>query len=272
MSRRPPDQQERAGTVVSFRHRAVAGAAAEGAMDAWVIGMTLSGRADLRIAAEPLRSLPGTVVVLRPRTFNAWTVPEVTGRGGTAHWDCVYSVFVPRPHWYPWLRFEEVLPGYSLLEFSSGALTGRIRRELLRVHALANGTARHGHDLALNALEKALLLAHGDCAADAAMDPRIGRAVEHLRGHLRQPIALARLAALCGMSRSHLASLFKAHVGESPSAFHERLRIEHAERRLRMSYDDIGEIAASLGFCDAKYFSKRFRRLTGKTPREIRER
>lgn len=272
MSARAPSQG--AGTLVSFHHRAVAGATGEGTMDAWIMGMTLSGRADMRVAREPMPSTPGTLVVLRPRTFNSWMVPDALPGRGIAHWECVYCSFVPRPHWIPWLRFPEVLPGYSLMRFPSRSLTGAIRSELLRVHALATGGARDGQELALNALEKALLLARsgvdGGTAEDAAMDPRIRRALDHLHAHLGKPIRLASLASLSDMSRSHLAALFKAQVGASPLAYHERLRIEDAARRLRMSYESVDGIASSLGFCDAKYFAKRFQRLMGETPRRFR--
>jgi len=268
MSRPTPTQPP--GTLVSHYARHRAGASAEGAVDAWVFGMTFSGAADI-IAPRPIRATPDTGILIRPRTFNAWTVAKSAAHARAApHWDVLYCVFIPRPHWYPWLQFEEFAPGYSLISFSSKTVSRQIRKALLRTHELSNGSFPQHQEFAINTLECALLHAYSDRAADIALDPRVRSAAAHLRAHAAEAMSMKGLAAACGTSRSHLAALFRSQMGCGPIAYHERERLEQAGRLLRMSYDSIGAVAAAVGYADAKYFSKRFHKHFAMTPRAYR--
>ncbi|UOQ73055.1 helix-turn-helix domain-containing protein [Hymenobacter cellulosilyticus] len=77
-------------------------------------------------------------------------------------------------------------------------------------------------------------------------------------------------AALLHISAGHLSELVKAQSGK-PAIAHiqERLVLE-ARRLLFHSEQSVKEIAFDLGFADASYFSRFFKRETGLTPAEYR--
>jgi len=80
------------------------------------------------------------------------------------------------------------------------------------------------------------------------------------------------MATASGLSGSRFAHLFRDRVGLSPRAFVEAERMARARQLLEMSDLPIKEIAAQLGFASEFYFSTRFRRSAGQSPRDFRGR
>ena len=63
---------------------------------------------------------------------------------------------------------------------------------------------------------------------------------------------------------------FKQATGSSPIDWLRRERISQAKRHLSKSPDPVGDIASRVGYLNALYFSRDFRRMTGRTPTEYR--
>lgn len=77
-------------------------------------------------------------------------------------------------------------------------------------------------------------------------------------------------AALLHISAGHLSEVVKAQSGKPAiKHLHERLVLE-ARRLLFYSHQSLKEIAFDLGFSDASYFNRFFKRETGVTPAEYR--
>jgi AraC-like DNA-binding protein len=81
----------------------------------------------------------------------------------------------------------------------------------------------------------------------------------YVQGTLGRPIAVAELAALHGMSRSHFSHLFRDATGKRPAQFIQQIRLEEATRRLLHTDAPIGTIAQATGFANANHFCKVFR-------------
>ncbi len=104
------------------------------------------------------------------------------------------------------------------------------------------------------------------------MDERVHTAVELLHARdLAEPLALETLAAAVHISPNHLIRLFRKDLQTTPHQFWDRLRIEHAQSRLRQPDMRIKEVAIDLGFKHLSHFSKWFKRHTGKPPQSVRE-
>lgn len=82
--------------------------------------------------------------------------------------------------------------------------------------------------------------------------------------------SLAELAALCGISPSHLMRTFKATTGGPICKYVAEQRIGAAKRMLLAEELNSKQIAQALGFRTPAYFATAFRRMTGKTPVEFR--
>ena len=67
-----------------------------------------------------------------------------------------------------------------------------------------------------------------------------------------------------------MAALFRKQVGDSPMRFLEMCRLLRAKELLRFTDETMDSIAATVGFCDAKYFANRFRQRVGMAPSRYR--
>lgn len=93
---------------------------------------------------------------------------------------------------------------------------------------------------------------------------------ERLRD-LRTPPTLAELATLCKLSTRQLTHGFRASRGCSVGTYIANKRIAHAKHLLATG-QAVNRIADTLGYASASSFSQAFRRATGATPREFRNR
>jgi AraC family transcriptional regulator of arabinose operon len=68
-----------------------------------------------------------------------------------------------------------------------------------------------------------------------------------------------------------MAHLFRAQVGQTPQRFLEQQRLDRAKQLLAFTPNSIKTIAYELGFENPFYFTLRFKRYTGSSPRQYRK-
>ena len=90
--------------------------------------------------------------------------------------------------------------------------------------------------------------------------------------HMTEPLSVSRLCHEFRMSQSSLYLLSRESFGKSITELIRDIRMERARILLRESDETVTSIAEKIGFDDANYFTKVFRRCTGCTPREWRNR
>jgi AraC-like DNA-binding protein len=96
--------------------------------------------------------------------------------------------------------------------------------------------------------------------------PQLRRARDHIDRHYQQPLDLAGLAAVAGVSKFHFARCFEATYGETPIRYLTRRRIERAQDLLRVANLTVTEICMVVGFASLGSFSSRFAQLVGESP------
>ncbi|MFZ4767326.1 MAG: AraC family transcriptional regulator [Roseimicrobium sp.] len=106
--------------------------------------------------------------------------------------------------------------------------------------------------------------------AVAAVPSALDRPLVRMRQHYADPLRLAELAALAGMSMSHFIRTFKRSMGTSPIDWLRHERINQAKRRLLDTEEPVKEIARQCGYRDPYFFSKDFKKLTGLPPSHYR--
>lgn len=101
------------------------------------------------------------------------------------------------------------------------------------------------------------------------------RLLENLRARVMadpsHPLGVDRVAAECGMSRSHFSHHLKARTGLSPARFMTEVRIQEAARLLVQTRTPLKQIAAACGFTSVNHFGKVFRRFQHLTPAAYRQ-
>lgn len=96
------------------------------------------------------------------------------------------------------------------------------------------------------------------------------RAMRYLQERVDGRVQVAELAALVGVSPSHLAALFRAATGGGVLAHHLSLKMARARRLLDTSGLTVAEIALQVGMDDPFYFSRQFRKVHGVSPTSYR--
>lgn len=99
---------------------------------------------------------------------------------------------------------------------------------------------------------------------------RLKRVRDYVEAHLAEPLTLAEIASVCGLTRVHFATQFRVATGLPPHEFVLRRRIERAQELLGRAELSILEVALSVGFHTHSHFTSVFRRIVGWTPSEWR--
>ncbi len=138
--------------------------------------------------------------------------------------------------------------------------------------------SRRGRNELLEAYLTTVLMLIGRSGAEAAPsdapgDPRQAR-VEMLNDlinlHFRAQLPAAEYARLLNLSPTHLNRIVRATTGMTVHDLIMSRVIEEARRALVFTPGTVQGIADGLGFSDAAYFSRCFRRRTGQTPGQFR--
>lgn len=103
-------------------------------------------------------------------------------------------------------------------------------------------------------------------------DERMKRVLEHVHSHIGDTITLEQLAAVACVTGPYITRLFKKELGISPIQYVIKKKVERAEMLLYTTDLSVKEVAWQLGFSDDSYFIRLFRKQTGTTPQEYRER
>ena len=100
---------------------------------------------------------------------------------------------------------------------------------------------------------------------------QVGRAIDWIKDHFREPFSVRVVASEARMSRSALHNHFKEVTSMSPLQYQKRLRLQEARRLILDSSLDVAEAGFSVGYDSPSQFSRDYRRLFGAPPlRETR--
>jgi AraC-like DNA-binding protein len=101
-------------------------------------------------------------------------------------------------------------------------------------------------------------------------DDRIHQILAHIRRNINSQLRIETLAEMACMSKDHFIRIFKRETGETPNAYIAHRKQEKAELLLITTDLSIKAIATTLGYDDASYFNKLFKKHAGLTPQQYR--
>jgi AraC-like DNA-binding protein len=106
---------------------------------------------------------------------------------------------------------------------------------------------------------------------EARHDRSLRRAVEHIHAHYTEPVRLATLARISGISPSYFSELFRQREGMTFEQYLAGLRIERAKQLLSTTDLGVARVARLSGFSSSAYFCRAFRRAEGAPPLAYRK-
>jgi transcriptional regulator GlxA family with amidase domain len=109
-------------------------------------------------------------------------------------------------------------------------------------------------------------------ATRPASDAVVAQAQAWAAAHFTEPAPVAAMARASGLPERTFARRFRAALGVSPLAYVHALRLEAAKERLEAGHEPVESIAFDVGYEDAAFFRRLFRRHVRLTPAEYRKR
>lgn len=93
--------------------------------------------------------------------------------------------------------------------------------------------------------------------------------IEYIDNNYTQPdISIKKIADIFFYSDKYFSSLFKKKMDVKFTDYVNSLRIQHSLKLIEEGITSISELASKCGYSDSFYFSKVFKKITGKSPTE----
>lgn len=96
-------------------------------------------------------------------------------------------------------------------------------------------------------------------------------AIQYIADHYKESLSLEIVATEVNLNPVYFSNVFKKETGENFVDYLHKYRIEVAKERLRREDSPVINIALELGYSDAKYFSKIFKKYVGIKPTDYRK-
>ncbi len=112
---------------------------------------------------------------------------------------------------------------------------------------------------------------HPEHAVTARKRMELDKVRAYLEEHYTEKITLEELSGHFFINKYYLTKLFKEAYGITILTYLEQKRITQAKNLLRFTAMTMEEIGEAIGMKDANYFSRRFKKIEGMSPREYRK-
>lgn len=99
----------------------------------------------------------------------------------------------------------------------------------------------------------------------------IKEAIKYIETNYNKPISLGDVAQAVWLNPVYFSSVFKKETGENFRDYLHKYRINIAKDLLRTTHQNVNQICHAIGYDDANYFIKIFRKYVGLTPSEFRK-
>jgi AraC-like DNA-binding protein len=230
----------------------------------WII----TGNVTYVCDGESYPAPPGTVILARPgmRDSYIWD-PEKQTRHGFYHFALTKgSAGLPNESQWPLIR--QVGDGDIILPLLHH-LDWLLHRKPPAWEELVQGAMRQ-------ALAAFIFGSYGTVANEPmAQNESVTRVMKFVQrrwsAERMEPISLAEMTAASGISRGHLIRLFRGAIGAGPVEVLRLLRLERAASLLARTNFQVQRVSEQCGFPNAFHFSRSFRSVYGRSPRQFRD-
>jgi transcriptional regulator GlxA family with amidase domain len=109
-------------------------------------------------------------------------------------------------------------------------------------------------------------------STDATLPPVVAKAVAVFSANLTEPISVADVADVVGVSARQIERSFKKATGQSPSHYYRSMRMKAARQLVMYSKDSMAQIALQVGYGSTTPMVQHYKDAFGLPPQEDRRR
>ncbi|MGF6262648.1 AraC family transcriptional activator of pobA [Paraburkholderia youngii] len=232
-----------------------------------------SGSGYVLIESEKLTIKAPCLILLPAQTVHGFVFsPEIDGLVITAAQRALETISkAVSPGLMPVLQRPALIPVRPAIgERTLMPLFGLLEQEF---RGSARGHIAAGMSLMIALFVQVARLTDAALSAGATVNDRRAAQIKRLReliaAHVREHLPIDFYAGKLGVTAAQLGRICREELGHSPLSLVNDQLIREAQRDLVYSGSSIKQIAHALGFEDAAYFSRYFRKQTGVTPKEF---
>lgn len=160
-----------------------------------------------------------------------------------------------------------ILSGYSSFEYAQAALRYGVDDYLLK--PVGEASLQQVFDRVIELVFSTKQQIVDEEPIESGDEALVIRIKQYLDEQFNQPITMMDLSAYFSYAPSYLSRIFKKEYGVPPMHYQTKIRIKKAKKMLgQVPPLNIKEIAAAVGYEDARYFSRIFRQFEHVTPTE----
>ena len=160
---------------------------------------------------------------------------------------------------------------FDLPPLIRGGVSGEIRAVLTAVDRMAEKRHLQYAGEQISHLLMAILFSLEDGLQAERVHPLVHKITRYLHNHMGEKISLRSVAEHCYFSPVYCDSVFKRETGFAVVEYLLKLRIDEAKLLLMQGQFPIAAVGEMVGFSDANYFSRAFRKHTGVSPSAFRK-
>lgn len=225
------------------------------------------------------------------REFIPWIVKQY-GEGAEVASFCIGAYFLAgtgllegkqcATHWLHAQEFRQMYPGVNLVDdkimtaedgiYTSGGAYSYLNLLLYLIEKYA------GREVAIFTSKAFMIDIDKDSQSPFIMfegqkaheDEPVKRAQEYIEQNFQEKITVYELASMFALGRRSLERRFKKATCNTVSEYIQRVKVEAAKKGFEASRKTINEIMYEVGYSDVKAFRTTFRKITGLSPLEYR--
>jgi YesN/AraC family two-component response regulator len=168
-----------------------------------------------------------------------------------------------------WMRSQPAVVHVPVVILSGKLLSFEDIQRLKPYRKIAFQTKRILDEDELAAMFQQAVVRDSSSSSDASAIAN--HAVAFIQNHYNETIARQDIADAIGVSENYLTQVFHSEMGIALWEYLNRYRITKSKDLLTRTQLTIAQVATQVGFEDPAYFSRVFRRHTGRSPRAYRK-
>lgn len=231
----------------------------------------VSGRLELRLGSEHFSVLPGQVVIIGPRRMHY----GLAGEAGVAYHTIMFDI---KKFYNDTLAADKYLVPIceNITNFQAVSTNQQVVEMVDKSVNLLTAEKGENPLLAIGTVYEILGLLYQYCRSNTNVihnaDNKFKPVLEYINNNFSEKISAKDICTRFGYNETYFCRRFKSITGITVMNYIQILRMEKAQKLLRDSDEDVGNIAWQCGFSDVSYFSNCFKRRFGITPTDFRKR
>ncbi len=228
----------------------------------WTLLLAFQGDGIVYTSESEYHLNKSSILLLEPNLAHKYS--------GINDWGLIWVHFLMSPEIIKNLLWPETAPGIRYLQLSP-IIFSKIKLDLMDIYSASITRKHNWYRYVMALLTTTLLRIDNEITTDGFSNPEWISDAMQVLADTNQKLDMNTIAHNCGLSRTAFFNEFRKATGYSPRTYREMKIMREAEQMLVCTDYTVSEIAWKIGFDNPFYFSMRFKKYYGQSPKAYRD-